>query len=216
MADAAVPRLPPNVKDISGLRSFRLTARSFVHGGHGAFWEFVCDCGTYKTLRAAEVKAGKVRSCGCLNAEKVRSPKPSLRTHGMVGSKLYGCYCSMISRCHRKTDQVYFSYGARGIAVCEEWRIDRSLFFRWALENGYGAGLELDRRDNNGNYSPENCRWVTRQVNCNNRRSNVPLASQGKVMNIAEWAREIGVSATVVRRAAINGRCLRGHTLVRV
>lgn len=78
---------------------------------------------------------------------------------------------NMIRRCKGKAgDRVNKHYHGRGIKVCPQWE-DYEAFRSWALSSGYVAGLEIDRRDNNGNYEPDNCRWVTRQQNVTNRRS---------------------------------------------
>ena len=68
------------------------------------------------------------------------------------------------------THQDYSHYGARGIKVCEEWFNDFKCFYDWAMSHGFSEELEIDRIDNDGNYEPDNCRWVTHQVNANNRK----------------------------------------------
>ena len=92
--------------------------------------------------------------------------------NGYTGTKLYNIWCMMKRRCNNKTHPAYKWYGARGIKVCDEWN-DSTPFREWALSNGYEEGLELDRIDNNGNYEPDNCQWVTHKENtaCGKRRN---------------------------------------------
>lgn len=92
--------------------------------------------------------------------------------HGWSNTKLAKVYDGTKARCHDGKCAGYRYYGARGIAVCEEWLTDRGAFFKWAETNGYAEGLQLDREKNHLGYSPEDCRWVTQIVNQNNRRSN--------------------------------------------
>ena len=84
--------------------------------------------------------------------------------------KLFDRYYHMIDRCYNDKCEAYDNYGGRGITVSDDWRGHKHVFFEWCVVNGYSEDLELDRIDNNLGYSPSNCRFVTRQVNRNNRR----------------------------------------------
>lgn len=108
--------------------------------------------------------------------------------HG-IGEKhprLYGVWASMKSRCNNPNREKWPRYGGRGIYVCPEWDNDVEAFADWALSNGYEPGLQLDRIDNDGPYSPENCRWVTAKENCRNTRRNKYLTLLGMRKTIAE------------------------------
>lgn len=105
----------------------------------------------------------------------------------------------MKDRCHNANSQKYRYYGERGIEVCAEWRNDFLAFREWALSAGYAPGLEIDRENNDGNYTPANCRWVTRRVNNQNRgpRNSGPRSGHGKLVNafgegksLPDWARD--------------------------
>lgn len=98
-------------------------------------------------------------------------------------SKLYGVWRSMKNRCTNPNNKDFPDYGARGISVCSEWQ-NFSTFQSWALVNGYAEGLTLDRKDNDGNYEPANCRWVTRKEQAQNRRPRV-----SGIDNKKEWIR---------------------------
>ena len=103
-------------------------------------------------------------------------------------SKLYRTFSGMLDRCRCKTTTGYKNYGGRGIKVCDEWVGNYMAFMEWALANGYKEGLELDRIDVNGNYCPENCRWITHKQNNNNTRRNHFLTYNGKTHTLAEWS----------------------------
>ncbi len=79
-------------------------------------------------------------------------------------------YYNMLKRCYDEKHKDYEHYGGRGISVCEEWRESKQRFMRWCVDNGEKKGLEIDRRDNDGNYEPDNCRFITKRENRNNRR----------------------------------------------
>lgn len=92
--------------------------------------------------------------------------------HGFRGHPLYGIWSGMVKRCENEKSKSYEWYGARGIKVCNDWRFHPEKFITWALENGYSKGLEIDRIDNDGDYCPENCKFITHKENCapNKRR----------------------------------------------
>lgn len=88
-----------------------------------------------------------------------------------VVRRLSGVRKVMLNRCHNPNTDNFKFYGARGVSVCDEWRSSSRSFFEWARDSGYADGLEIDRKDGDGPYSPENCRWVTHRDNSRNRRN---------------------------------------------
>jgi len=112
---------------------------------------------------------------------------------------LYEVWRSMNRRCHDAKNGQYKRYGARGIAVCVEWRRNFESFVEWAKEAGYEKGLQIDRIDNDGGYSPENCRFVSPMKNANNRGNNRLYSVGGDTKTLSEWARECGVTPTAIR-----------------
>lgn len=112
-----------------------------------------------------------------------------LQRHDQKRTPLYNAWGHMINRCTSPTYKGYAHYGGRDITFDPAWG-DFLVFAAWASANGYTEGLTLDRRNNDLNYTPDNCRWVTAQVNQNNRGNNVRLTAFGETKTCAEWARD--------------------------
>ena len=122
-----------------------------------------------------------------------------MRTHGLSGTKLYYIWIEMRQRCTNPNHRHFRHYGKRGITVCEEWLHDFETFREWALSNGYKDGLSIDRRNNDGNYHPDNCRWVQQVTQCNNTRRCKMITYQDQCMSMADWARFLGINYRVLR-----------------
>jgi len=149
-------------------------------------WECQCTCGGKTTAYAFDLRAGKVKSCGCLALEGVA------RTHGQSGkarSPEYSIWASMIQRCTNPNARNWGSYGGRGILVCARW---------FKFENFFSdmgprlAGTTLEREDNSRGYSKDNCTWATRQAQVRNKRSNVWVAVDGTKMVLKDALQKIG------------------------
>lgn len=108
---------------------------------------------------------------------------------GKNTTRLYTIWKSMRRRCLGVTHSSYRHYGGRGISICDEWE-DFLKFREWALTNGYKDLLTLDRKNNDGNYEPDNCRWVTQRTNSNNRRNTVTVTAFGETKPLAFWAED--------------------------
>jgi hypothetical protein len=120
-------------------------------------WRCICDCGNivFKTTR--ELKKGAHLHCD------------NCPTSPLKGERLYGVYVGIMSRCYTKSSTSFSRYGGRGIFVCDLWRNNPASFISWGNANGWSEGLQIDRIDNNGGYSPNNCRFVSRMVNSRNK-----------------------------------------------
>lgn len=112
--------------------------------------------------------------------------------HGLKNHRLYDVWGKMKARCYNVTDKDYSDYGGRGIIVDSLWLVDFKSFYDWAMENGYKRGLEMDRKENSGNYEPDNCRFVTRSQNMRNTRRNHIIEYKGERKCLAEWAEITG------------------------
>ncbi len=192
-------------KDLTGMKFGRLTViePAKKHGKRTA-WKCVCDCGKTVEAITCNLTRGHSLSCGCLKKER-------LTTHGLRSRTwshpLYGVWDNMRQRCLNPNATGYHRYGGRGIQVCKEWADSFECFFAWAMKAGYQKGLQIDRADNDGDYCPENCRWVTRSQNQNNRSTNRFIECNGERHTVAEWSRITGIS-----RKALDYRIKAGKT----
>lgn len=158
------------------------------------YWLCRCDCGTERAVQERHLKNGKTQSCGCLARELAADKK---RTHGLSYHPMKPTYYAMIARCHNANSAEYSNYGGRGIVVCDRWRDG---FVNFLADMGERPdSMTIDRIDNDGPYSPENCRWATTSEQCNNTRANRFLELNGKRQAVAQWAREIGLHPNTIR-----------------
>jgi hypothetical protein len=121
----------------------------------------------------------------------------SRTTHGLTNTSIYSVWCTMKQRCYNQNRKKYKDYGLRGIKICDEWQ-DAAIFAEWAFSNGYQKGLQIDRIDNDGNYEPNNCRFVTPKENSRNRRNTKYLTINGETKSVAEWCEHIDISPFTV------------------
>ena len=154
--------------DFTGKRFGRLTVKEYHRESRK--WLCVCDCGNYKEVSRSHLKDGHAQSCGCINSELTSNRN---FRHGLCKTRIYKIYHGIIQRCDNKSNPAYPDYGGRGITLCGEWHIEFMNFYNWAMLNGYADNLSIDRINNNGNYEPSNCRWVTQKVQCCNVRRNI-------------------------------------------
>ena len=149
----------PGFIDLTGRRfgKWTVVGRSPNGVGGHAMWLCRCDCGREKIVWGLNLRHGYSSGCQiCQNR---------ITKHGQWQTPLYGTWENMINRCENSNYTGYKRYGGRGIKICSEWRNDFKAFRRWALVNGYKEGLTIDRIDNDGDYEPENCQFLTRSEN---------------------------------------------------
>ena len=185
------------MEDLSGKRFGRLTVIRYDHSDsrHESMWLCECDCGNKTVVTRDRLLRGITKSCGCYHRDRTIECNT---THGLRNTKLYAVWDSMIRRCENKNNQRYHCYGDRGISVCGEWHKFEN-FYNWAMSNGYENGLTLDRKNNDGNYCPENCRWIDNLTQQNNRGDTCYITYNNITHSRAEWARILGVRYETLR-----------------
>lgn len=189
--------MPRKHIDVIGNKFGHLTALEYVGRDKYSHLQVrcICDCGR-EIIRSQDklLNKGKNKNCGDI-CHRIK--------HGgwYKKEKLYGVWTGIKSRCYCPTDSGYRNYGARGIKVCDEWKENYEPFREWSLNNGYyeGCNLEIDRIDVNGNYSPENCRYISRKENCRNTRLTHFLDFNGEKKCVQEVSEITGLSPSAVK-----------------
>lgn len=188
-------------KDLTGLTFGGTTVLGYAGRGRASMkslWNCRCKCGNEIVVRSDQLKSGRHRTCNvCF---KLRWQK-----HGLSKTVAGKTWASMIDRCYNKRHKAYHLYGGRGIQVCERW-LNSCQAFADDMGNRPSNKHSLDRIDNDGDYTPENCRWATAVEQGNNRNTNVRLAFHGNTLTLTEWAKKLGVNrATFYSRVQRHG-----------
>lgn len=189
--------------NLIGQKYTKLTVLKYAYSEKGQRnWKCQCDCGNITYVSTGKLKSGNTKSCGCLKHET----KSNL-IHGKQNTRLYHIWQGMKQRCYNSNSIKYNNYGGRGIKVCNEWKNSFMPFYTWAISNGYDDNKtrkeqSLDRINNDGDYEPNNCRWVTHSKNCRNRSDNVYLTKNGVSKTIAEWCEELNLDQRKVSARA--------------
>lgn len=176
----------------------------FSHKKDSRRWLCKCDCGNIVRLRTEQLLQGKAKSCGCYIKDIFHNQTIKNTTHGLKNTRLYRIWNNIKDRCYNKNCKDYFKYGGRGIRVCNEWLDNFQEFYDWCILNGYSDNLSIDRIDVNGNYEPNNCRWVTMKMQCRNRRNNLILEYKGERKSLAEWCEELNLDYHLVHNRLYN------------
>lgn len=191
--------------DLIGQRFGRLTVvglSGVIHEkGNLRVWRCLCDCGNSVDRTTSKLRSGNTKSCGCLRADTARQNGVASGKHFGCKTRLYTIWRDMKARCENPKHVFFQRYGARGVTVCSEWEHDFSAFRQWALNNGYRDALRLDRTNNDGGYSPSNCRWVTQKEQCRNKGTNVRYGGK----TVGEWAELTGLKAATIRMRLLRG-----------
>jgi len=167
-------------------------------------WTCRCDCGNAVDVPANDLASGNTVSCGCYRVDRGREHGARIGLkHGAAGGRTmtpeYRIWCGIRQRCLSEKNPHWRDYGGRGIALCERWRE----FANFLLDMGPRPSPKhtLDRKDNDGPYSPDNCQWATgRQQNTNKRNSAPPVTIDGVTKLIVEWCEHFGISRTTYRQ----------------
>lgn len=158
------------------MRFGRLTALSVIgkSKSRNLVWLCVCDCGNQCNVESRNLIAGNTRSCGCMQIETASECKKydfaDIRRESQP--RLYRTWINIKSRCFNPRSTNFQNYGGRGITMSNQWVNDFKSFHTWSMSHGYTDSLTIDRIDVNGNYEPDNCRWITyKEQNMNKRNS---------------------------------------------
>lgn len=204
--------------DLAGNKYGRLTVLGYEcqSGRRKTMWKCICDCGNIKIVDGSKLKNGHTRSCGCFSRERIKNQ--NYKT-GMSKSKLYYAYRNMKNRCFYEKSSEYKNYGGRGITICDEWIGEKGFenFKNWSTENGYSEELTIDRIDCDGNYEPNNCRWVNLITQANNKRNNRYISINGEIGTVANMARKYNVDYWNLMRYSKGGKnCKYPHLKIEV
>lgn len=162
-----------------------------------------CECGTVICIETKTLRGGRVLSCGCYLRQRQSEAR---RVHGKSETRLFSIWSGMKYRCQQRSTRAHRNYGLRGIAVCKKW--DTFIpFMEWALAHGYQDNLTIDRINNDGDYEPGNCRWISSSQQASNRRNNLRIEAFGEKKILSEWAKDARCSVSM---SAIQVRLKRG------
>lgn len=161
-----------------------------------------CDCGNTIITRGYSLISGHTKSCGCFAKD---SASKRFFKHGDSFERLYSIWRDMNFRCANENYKNWARYGGRGIKICDDWKNDYLAFKKWATSNGYEESLTLDRKNNDGNYEPLNCRWVTMKEQANNRSTNRFVEFNGEIKDTKQWAEKIGICAKTLENRLDSG-----------
>lgn len=172
---------------------YEIIFKEDTSGRNAIYWRCACECGNTVEARPQYLKSGNTSSCGCLKSE-IRSKQMTKRNikHGMSGTRLHTIWNGMRARCNLKSGFAYAYYGGKGVKVCEEW-LDFQEFYDWANANGYSKDLTIERIDVDGDYCPENCKWVSVSEQSRNKSTTIWVEYDGEKMSLAEAAQAAGL-----------------------
>lgn len=202
--------------DITGEKYGRLTAICLVAKGdrqHRPKWLFRCDCGNEILISANAARTGNTKSCGCLLFEArsahsraaLKIAQANQVTHGMTGTRIYGIYKNMKTRCYNAKTPCFKYYGGKGIAVCDEWLNNPAAFMDWAFSHGYDENLTIDRINSNLNYCPENCRWITQAEQARRTPKVRHITYNGETKTALQWEKYFNVPLDSISRLIREG-----------
>lgn len=185
----------------AGDRNNRLTLVSLHEKSRGGYrWIASCDCGNETIVVVRDFRSGHTKSCGCLRREVMTAAKT---THGMSESAEFRVWCHMLGRCFNPTDSKYPYYGERGITVCDRWLTFANFYSD--MGDRPTQHHSIDRKEVNGNYEPDNCRWATPIEQAQNKRNNVLVFVDGERMVIAEAERRLNLGKGSITQKVSGG-----------
>lgn len=209
-------------KDMTGMRFGKLKVIEYAgeYKDGSSLWKCKCDCGNYRITLNGQLQAGIATMCNNCAKEKQRR---AVYKHGLTNSRLYKTLRRMKTRCYNKNHQHYALYGGRGIKICDDWNTpdDPSIgfmrFYKWSLNNGYydqpkdtpySELLSIDRIGPNGDYTPDNCRWITIREQQSNKRNNHWIFDGEEILTLTQFERKYDF-----KNKGVYNRLANGHTM---
>jgi len=179
-----------SVGDVFGKKTV-IEVRHFDRRWHGLTRCERCDAETWRP--EVDLLRDRASSCACMKSENITLLKTE---HGMSHTKTHKAWLNMQERCYRESNLSYPRYGGRGITVCDRWR---ESFVSFLEDMGEAPeGYSLDRIDNDGPYSPENCRWADARTQMNNTSVNRLIEFEGETRTVTQWAEKTGIGRTAI------------------
>ena len=160
-------------------------------------WKCKCDCGNECIVHGTSLKSGNTTSCGCYKTENAKRLFSTVRQND---KRLYAVWNGIKQRCNNESSKSYQNYGGRGIKMDDIWANNYEAFYNWAIKSGYQDGMEIDRIDNNGDYCESNCRFVSKEVQANNKRNVKLYTIDGITKSLPQWCREYDQDYYLVRQ----------------
>lgn len=158
-------------------------------------FECECECRNIITTQLVLLTSGKTQSCGCY--QKQRAKEGQLK-HGLEKHPLYSVWKNMKKRCYNINYTQYQNYGGRGITICDSWKDNFQNFYNWSIST-WQQGLTIDRINNSEGYTPNNCRWVSMKIQCNNSRKNHNIVYNGSTYTLSTLAEHLNIPYNIVR-----------------
>lgn len=190
--------------NVVGNKYGKLTVKEFVGRKNNSSWfRCECECGGETVTTSNNLVRGHTVSCGCVNKEKLLARSV---THGLSHKHpLYTSWIGMKNRCYYEKHNRFEHYGGKGITVCDEWKDNFKAFYDWAILNGWEKGKSIDRKENDKNYCPENCKFSSIQEQNRNRTSNIFIEWNGRTQCVTDWANEVNYSPATLRQRMKKG-----------
>lgn len=167
-----------------------LTGRNYMLPSYGQLRRYVeaeCKCGVTKEYLFKRLTEGETKSCGCLRRDVSRK---RMTTHGISYHPLSDVWDAMKKRCYDTRNDHYPYYGGKGVKMCKSWKNSFITFYNWCIKNGYEEGKSIDRKDNDGDYRPSNCRFTTRAVQSRNTSRNKMITAFGETKCLFDWGKD--------------------------
>ena len=187
-----------NLDTLIGKVFGRLTVISAERRKQGTHYRIYCkcqcECGNIKEIVYDALRIGKTKSCGCNR----KSKQDKLKLCQEIKLKLYKIYYSIKTRCYNRKTYIYKYYGGKGIKICDEWLNNFNNFYQWALANNYRINFSIDRININDNYCPENCRWIPRNEQNNNKGNNLAITINNETKTLSQWCKKYHANYSVV------------------